>query len=122
MPAVGTFCWSEQMSPDPAKAAKHYQALFGYAVEEKDMGPMGTYRVMKRGDRMTCGIMKNPKDGVPSSWLHYIAVADVDASTRNAKEIGAQVFMEPMDIPKIGRFSVLADPTGSVVALFKGAM
>ena len=122
VPAVGQFCWSEHMSPDPAAAAKHYQALFGYGVQEKDMGPMGLYRILTRGEKMTCGIMKQPQPGVPPSWLHYIAVSDVDASTRNAKEIGGEVFMQPMDIPKMGRFSVIADPTGSVVALFQGAM
>jgi len=47
--AISTFCWSEQMSADPAKAAAHYAALFGYTVEEKDMGPMGTYRLLMRG-------------------------------------------------------------------------
>jgi predicted enzyme related to lactoylglutathione lyase len=91
-------------------------------VEEKDMGPMGTYRILKRGEKQTCGIMKQPQAGMPSSWLHYIHVSDVDSTTRNAKEIGGQVFMQPMDIPKIGRFSVIADTSGGVVALFKGAM
>jgi len=65
--------------------------------------------------------MKQMNPGAPSAWLHYVAVADVDVSTRNAKEIGAKVFMEPMDIPKMGRFSVLADPTGAAIALFAGA-
>ncbi len=120
-PPVGAFCWSEHMSPDPAAAAKHYQSLFGYGVKETDMGPMGTYRILTRGDRQTAGIMKQPQPGVPPSWLHYVHVSDVDASTRNAKEIGGQVFMQPMDIPNIGRFSVIADTTGGVVALFKGA-
>ena len=34
---------------------------------------------------------------------------------------GGQVFMEPTDIPKVGRFAVVADPTGGVTAPFKGA-
>jgi hypothetical protein len=29
--------------------------------------------------------------------------------------------MVPTDIPNIGRFSVIADPTGASIALFKGA-
>lgn len=121
IPAVGTFCWSEAMTTDPAAAAKFYSDLFGYTVEEKDMGPMGTYRLLNRGARQTAGVMKKPDASPVSMWLHYIAVADVDASTRNAKEIGAQVHMPPMDIPGIGRFSVLGDPTGATIALFTGA-
>jgi predicted enzyme related to lactoylglutathione lyase len=120
-PPLGSFCWDELMTTDPEAAAKFYTALFGYSVESADMGAMGIYRMLKRGDRQTGGIMKMPP-GVPQpNWLAYIAVKDVDASTRNAKEMGAQVHMPPADIPKIGRFSVLADPTGAAIALFTGA-
>jgi predicted enzyme related to lactoylglutathione lyase len=121
-PPVGAFCWEELMTSDPVAAAKFYSSLFGYTVEEKDMGPMGTYRIMKRGDRQTAGIMKTPPNvPAPPHWLTYVHVTDVDKSARNAREIGAKVMMEPTDIPQIGRFSVIQDPTGAVISLFKGA-
>jgi hypothetical protein len=122
VPAVGSFCWNELMTSDPVAATKFYTQLFGYGVQESDMGPMGTYRVLKRGDRQTAGVMKMPPQVPHPHWLAYLAVTDVDASTRNAKELGAQVHVQPMDIPKIGRFSVIDDPTGAGVALFKGSM
>ena len=66
--------------------------------------------------------MKLPP-GVPvSSWLTYVHVKDVDERTAKAKELGATVAMPAMDIPQIGRFSVIMDPTGAAIALFKGAM
>jgi predicted enzyme related to lactoylglutathione lyase len=120
-PAVGSFCWEELSTTDPEAAVKFYVSLLGYQTEAVPMGPMGTYHILKRGDRQTAGITKKPPQVPASSWLEYIAVKDVDASTRNAKELGAQVHLVPTDIPNIGRFSVLADPTGASVALFKGA-
>jgi predicted enzyme related to lactoylglutathione lyase len=120
-PPIGAFCWEELATTDPEAAAKFYTGLFGYTVEAQDMGPMGTYRILKRGDRMTAGIMQKPPQVPQSYWLEYIAVKDVDASARSAKELGANVLVVPTDIPKIGRFSVIADPTGGVVALFTGA-
>ncbi len=120
VPPVGAFCWEELSTSDPEAAAKFYADLFGYTVEAVDMGPMGTYRLLKRGDRQTAGIMKLPPNVPHPNWLTYVHVTDVDASTRNAKEIGAQVYMQPMDIPNIGRFSVIADPTNAAIALFKG--
>jgi len=120
-PPVGAFCWEELMTSDPVAAVKFYTGLFGYTVEEHDMGPMGTYRILKRGDRQTAGVMKMPP-GVPQpSWLSYLHVKNVDESTRNAKELGANVVMQPMDIPNIGRFSVLMDPTNAAIAFFTGA-
>ena len=41
-------------------------------------------------------------------------------STEKAKELGATVHMPPTDIPEVGRFSVLQDPSGAAFALFKG--
>ena len=58
--------------------------------------------------------------GVPPNWLVYIGTEDVDASAGKAKELGATVHMPPTDIPNVGRFAVLMDPTGAAFALFKG--
>ena len=121
-PPVSGFCWEELLSVDPVASAKFYSSLFGYTVEEMDMGPMGTYRILKSGDRQRAGVMKVPPTAPQHShWLTYVSVKDVDGSTRNAKEIGAKVLLEPQDIPKIGRFSILSDPTGAAICLFKGA-
>lgn len=120
-PPVGSFCWEELMTSDPEGAVKFYTDLFGYKVDSMDMGPMGTYRILKRGDRQTAGVMKMPEMVPRAHWLTYLATKDVDASTRAAKELGATVLVQPQDIPKIGRFSVLDDPTGAGIALFTGA-
>jgi len=121
-PPVSSFCWEELLTSDPEAAAKFYMALFGYGLETADMGPAGTYRIMKRGDRQTAGIMKMPPMVPRAHWMTYLAVKEVDAATRNAKELGAQVVVPPTDIPKIGRFSAIDDPTGAGVALFTGTM
>jgi len=121
-PPIGSFCWEELLTSDPDAAVKFYTGLFGYTTEQHDMGPMGMYTLLKRGDRQTAGVMKLPP-GVPvSCWTTYLAVKNVDESTRNAKELGAQVMKEPSDIPNIGRFSVIVDPTGAAVCLFTGSM
>lgn len=121
-PPVGAFCWDELMTSDPVAAVKFYSGLFGYTVEEHDMGPMGTYRILKRGDRQTAGVMKTPPGAPPQPhWLSYLAVKSVDDTTRNAKELGANVVMQPMDIPNVGRFSVVLDPTGAAIAFFTGS-
>lgn len=122
VPALGAFCWEELMTSDHEGAAKFYAGVFGYTVESVDMGPMGTYRILKTGDKQRAGIMMLPGQARQHAhWLAYLHVADVDQATRNAKELGAKVLVNPMDIPKIGRFSVLEDPTGAAIALFKGA-
>jgi predicted enzyme related to lactoylglutathione lyase len=53
--------------------------------------------------------------------MPYLQVADCDASTAKAKELGASVMVPPQDIPKTGRFAVLTDPQGAMFAVFKFA-
>ena len=68
------------------------------------------------------GIMQMPPEAeAPPHWLPYVAVEDVDATTKRVSELGGQVYREPGDIPDVGRFSVCADPTGAPFALFKPA-
>lgn len=119
-PPRGTFCWTELLSTDPAASVKVYQELFGWKAQGKDMGPMGTYHVMLRGEQMAAGIMKTPVPG-KAAWLSYVVVDEVDGATKRAAKLGGQVMMEPADIPEIGRFSVVTDPQGAAIALFTGA-
>lgn len=119
-PTAGTFCWNEVLTTDTAAAGPFYSGLFGWESREMDMGPAGTYTIFANNGKDCCGMMKNPQEGIPSHWLSYIAVDDVDASTSKAESLGAQVYVPPTDIPNIGRFSVVADPTGAVFGLYKG--
>jgi predicted enzyme related to lactoylglutathione lyase len=119
-PPVGTFCWDELLTPDPAGAARFYKELYGYTVDEKDMGPMGTYHVLKRGDRETAGIMKLPMPQVPTHWAAYVHVENVDDAAKRAERLKATVAVQPADIPGIGRFAVLIDPAGASVPIFQG--
>jgi predicted enzyme related to lactoylglutathione lyase len=121
MPAMGTFVWNELHSTDPEKAKAFYGEVFGWKFDGMDMGPMGTYHLAKRGEAQTAGLMKTMVPG-HSYWLNYVGVKDVDAKTKEAESLGAKVVSPPMDIPNVGRSSVLQDPTGVHFALFQPKM
>ena len=55
---------------------------------------------------------------VPSYWMVYFAVDDVDGSFRKAIEAGGREMLAPQDFPG-GRFAILADPQGAVFGLLK---
>jgi predicted enzyme related to lactoylglutathione lyase len=71
------------------------------------------------------GVMKLPEDakamGAPPHWLPYINTPDVDATVRQANQLGAKTLFGPHDIPNVGRFAVLQDPQGAVFATFKAS-
>ncbi len=74
---------------------------------------------MAREDgQMGAGIMKKTMPG-PNAWLAYVAVDDVDQSAKRAASLRGKVHVPPTDIPVVGRFAVVQDPTGAVIAMLQ---
>ena len=117
-PGFFTFAWDELMVKDPEKAKLFYAELAGWNYQPFDMGPMGVYHVARVGETPVAGIMGFPP-GVPefAHWLPYVSVPQVDETTSRVSELGGTVHMGPQDIPDVGRFSLLLDPVGAVVAV-----
>jgi hypothetical protein len=56
---------------------------------------------------------------VPAHWIVYFQVSDVDAVAAKARAQGAQLRVEPRDIPEVGRFAISVDPQGAEFALIR---
>jgi hypothetical protein len=82
-----------------------------------------SYTMWTAGDRPIGGTMKLPDEAVAGGarphWLAYVTVPDVDATVARARELGATVMRPPADIPTVGRYAVLADPQGALIAPYK---
>jgi predicted enzyme related to lactoylglutathione lyase len=117
----GTMCWVDLSTPDPERAKQFYSDVFGWKIEP-GQDPSG-YLHIKNGDEFIGGIppaaFRNPS--TPPHWLIYFLVSDCDASTAQAKEMGANVLMPSMTLENVGRWSVVADPQGAVFAIFQAA-
>jgi hypothetical protein len=81
--------------------------------------PGGGYTMIKVGEGTGGGMMRNPIPGAPSFWLAYVLVNDIEASTKKAKALGASVMKDVSEVPGAGWFSIIADPTGAHLALWK---
>ncbi len=116
LPPEHTFCWSQLMTHDLAATVPFYSALFGWTAAEVPGGMV----IFHHGDKAVASAMRLPEDSpAPNHWLPYIAVTDTDASIRIAASAGATVVHPPTTMPGMGRFSILIDPTGATVALWK---
>jgi predicted enzyme related to lactoylglutathione lyase len=110
------FVHVELDTTDPAKAKGFYSKLFDWKLEE---APGGDYTLINVGEGTGGGIMKHPVPGAPSTWLAYVSVDDIQAATRKARTLGGTVMKDVTEIPDYGWYSVIADPTGAVLGLFK---
>jgi predicted enzyme related to lactoylglutathione lyase len=82
------------------------------------------YTEMSNNGQQGVGMMPKPAQmpaHIPSYWMPYFMVTDVDASAATAKQHGAKVMVGPIDIPNVGRFAIVSDPQDAVFAIFKSA-
>ena len=121
-PTSGQFVFDECLSSNVPATQRFYQSVFGWSVIETPMGDMGTYTLFRIGEQDTAGCLAMPPDteGNPA-WLTYFCAEDIDDRVAKAATLGAQTFVEPQDIPGVGRFAVLADSNNAFFALFKKA-
>lgn len=116
----GKFVWFEHLSNDIPQACTFYEALFGWRTQEMPVPAGAPYPVIHNGDAGIGGYAEAPT-GTPNQWLSYLSVDDVDASYKAALAAGARSLMAPFDYGGAGRAANVADPTGAVFALWKGA-
>lgn len=104
------------------KAKTFYTETIGWKTSELEMGPGPAY-TMFSNDVASVGGLGQPLPeaaGIPSHWLTYLRVADVDASAAAVTEHGGKVVKSGFDIP-VGRIAIVQDPQGATFALFKEA-
>jgi uncharacterized protein len=111
----GSFYWNELMTRNVELAKRFYSSSIGWTFEAMPMSN-GTYWLAKMDDKPVAGIfpLSGPEfEGVPESWMSYLAVDDVDARLETAKAAGAKVMREPFDVPGVGRIAIIKEPGGA---------
>ena len=119
-----TFGWAELSARGVEKAIPFYQKVFGWSPKTQSMGPdQPPYTEFQLGGESVAGgqeMQAMVPAQVPSYWLTYFAVSDVDKSFKTATEAGARELVSPMDFPG-GRFAIVTDPQGASFGLLKMA-
>lgn len=119
----GIFSWRELVTRDLEGSTKFYTDLLGWTTDTMEMPGGMDYTMFMAGERPVAGMMKPPaeKGDVPTTWISYITVEDLDATVAKAQELGAHLCMPPTEIPGKGRFAGVADPQGAPIAFWEFA-
>lgn len=112
------FVHVELNTTDLNKAQSFYGKLFNWETEETKV-PEGKYTLIKVGEGTGGGMLAQKMPGAPSEWLPYVAVDDIQAATEKARKLGGQVMKDVTEIPDRGWFSIITDPTGAHLGLWK---
>jgi uncharacterized protein len=124
---TGRFVWYELMTTDPNKAMEFYTDVIGWKTQpfEEGSSPDKAYNMWVASQGPLGGVMLLPdeakKMGAPPHWMSNVEVGNVDEAVTQVKAKGGKVYIEPQDVPKVGRFAIIADPQGAVISIFKPA-
>jgi predicted enzyme related to lactoylglutathione lyase len=126
MTSSSPFCWYELLTMDAAAATDFYTHVVGWDAKAAPGAPAGVdYTLFQVNDQPAAGMMALNDEacsaGAKPGWLGYVLTDDVDASTAKAKSLGGSVYVEPCDIPDVGRFALIGDPHGAAIGLMKWA-
>ena len=120
----GQFCWYDLITSDPAAAKRYYPALFNWKVESFPFSsPDQPYDMWSVNGNTLGGVGKLSEQmrakGLESHWMPSVHVNNIDETASKALSLGGRVMAGPMDIPETGRYAVLTDPQGAMIAIFE---
>ena len=115
----GLFVWHEVGTTDLRAGEDFYAKVAGWKAESWSQNPSYKLFVAKRESKAGLYLITESLNTVtpPPSWLSYIGTPDVDATVRQAVELGGKVVVPAYNVPSVGRMAHLQDPQGALFAV-----
>jgi hypothetical protein len=114
----GRFVWFELQTKDVDKATSFYPEALPWRIEPMSMQDGSSYTLIKVGEAGIGGILSPPAD-VPTAWVSYVSVANVDETAKKVTAAGGTTHMDAFDVPGVGRMQPVSDAQGGMFSLFK---
>ncbi len=112
----GHAAWHELHTSNWPAAFAFYAGRFGWTKDRAvDMGTMGTYQIFAIDGQQAGAMFDSP---LPRPmWLHYFAVADIDAAADAIGAGGGSVLHGPVEVPGGSLIVQATDPQGAMFAV-----
>src|SRR5687767_13989933 len=88
--ARGRFVWHELITADSAKAHEFYGKVVGWKTQPFEADP--SYQMFAASSGPVGGALVDPAQ--PPHWLPYLGTTDIEATVRQAVELGATLIKE----------------------------
>jgi uncharacterized protein len=120
--APGTFCWADIGTTDRESAKAFYTRVFGWEAVDGEAGDAGVLTTFKLDGRDVAALHEMGEEErakLLPHWSSYVSVEDVETASARARELGAEVVAEPVDVSEAGRTSAIRDPVGATLHLWQ---
>lgn len=104
---------------DPERAVRFYQELFGWQIEDANVGM--PYWLINTGQDPEPGIdgAIMARGGTADTVVNTVAVNSVDDTLDHVKRLGGSAVTDVMPIPGVGRFAYCKDLDGNLFGVLQ---
>lgn len=97
-----------------------YEQVVGWSSNPVEMGDYNDFCMQGSDGETVAGVChaKGENAGLPSQWMVYITVADLDQSVADCQRLGGELLAGPRQVGS-GRCAVIRDPAGACAALYQ---
>lgn len=115
---IGSVVWRDLTVENADEIKDFYSKVVGWKASPHSMGDYNDYDISDKDGNVIAGICnkKGSNSDVPSQWLVYIQVEDVEQSAKDCLELGGKILDGPKKMGS-SNFCVIEDPTGAVLGL-----
>ncbi|MEM7380243.1 MAG: VOC family protein, partial [Bacteroidota bacterium] len=100
-------------------AKSFYSKVFGWSFFSED----DSYYLASYHKKEICGLYESPKKfrdmGMPSFWMSYIRVDDLEKTVEKARQLGGIIELVDDNLP-IGKIALIRDPLGAGFTVYQG--
>jgi uncharacterized protein len=121
---LGRTDWFDLPVANLADAMSFYEGLLGWTFQQMKDSPLSDYVMIDVGGKLIGGIRKvtaslPAEASAKAGPILYFTVDQLDPKIARAKELGAEIVGQPVDLGKDrGRYQWIRDRAGNLIALW----
>jgi len=114
--------WHELNTWEPEIALAYYGRTLGWQFEPASLPDGAAYWIARKDGRAVGGVFELTEpdySGIPSHWMTYMSVNDIDRAEADTAKAGGEVMRPATRVPGVGKLAVISDSTGAMIGLIE---
>jgi predicted enzyme related to lactoylglutathione lyase len=114
--------WHELNTWNALESRNFYRRTLGWNFEKVSLPDGEPYWIARKDGRTVGGLysLTAPRfKGIPSHWMTYMKVDDIEQAEADAREAGGEVTRPITQLPGIGKIALVSDASGAMIGLIE---